>query len=219
MVRLKTLREIHADEEKQRSIDRKKKELKLIEERLNALSSTTAPELQSKPHSPDVARLIDRINARQQHYTLERIAERLDEQVRHQKQMAGEWKDLAARFHAIANASIRADWNRAGDGTETWRVCGGDHQVCESLCRLAGATLSRSPRIFAALQEDIRLESNPLYRWLNFLKGAAGNVTGMGYANETNRDGNTTGIHQFGSIHNLPAVSERVCIDCAATET
>jgi hypothetical protein len=183
-----------------------------------AQSTQSAPE-KPKPHIPKGARFLERLNAIHQRSTLDRIAEGLAEQARHQKKMAGEWKDLAARFHSIGNHSIRADWDKTGDGEEVWRVCGGDHQTCEALCRLAGATLARSPRVFAAVQENIRLESNHLYRWLSFIKGDAGNMSGMGYAEEKDRDGNSTGIHLYGSIRNLIAVSERVCIDCAATET
>jgi hypothetical protein len=97
---------------------------------------------------------------------------------------AFEWKDLAADFRRINNDSVRADWSRTGDGSEAWRVCGGgNHQDCESLCKLAGAMLAKSKKIFALLPENRRLQSDSLYIWLDFLKDS-GNMNRTGHGVE-----------------------------------
>jgi hypothetical protein len=130
---------------------------------------------------------------------------------------AGEWKKLASNFNAINGASIKTDWDRPPEMTEMWLVCGGDYKRCEALCRLAGATLIRSPRILASLPEDLRLQSDPLYRWLGFLK-ARGCVEQIRPMEIIGMDENVVGFHLHGSIRNLPAASARISFECAAAE-
>lgn len=77
--------------------------------------------------------------------------------------------------------------------------------------------LARSRRVFTSLPEKTRFQSDSLYRWLDFLKGA-GNFEMMGDGEETGEDGKPGGIVVFGSINNLPAVSQRACVECAAAE-
>lgn len=87
------------------------------------------------------------------------------------KSIAPEWRSLAAEFQKIQK-DIRAEWNRDINGVESWDVRGGvQSSECEAFCKLAGATLLKSPRIVASLSKEVLAESNVLFRWLYFLKG------------------------------------------------
>lgn len=128
---------------------------------------------------------------------------------------ADEWKDLADRFKTLG-AHVRADWEQWNSSTGLWRIAGGKETAkCESLCRLAGAMLMRSPNTLAIFPVK---ESEPELgcRWLYFLKdryGLTPGVSTLGWGpDESGKKQSFIG----GCIQNLGNVSEAACLDCAA---
>lgn len=127
---------------------------------------------------------------------------------------AEEWKDLADRFKALPHAAlVRADWLRSDNGEESWMIMGGKQEAkCQSLCRLAGALLMRSPNILRKLTTGVSTDLDLGCRWLYFLKDKYGLTPGS-----LVMSGSINGVpFQGGSIQNLPGVSESACLDCAA---
>jgi hypothetical protein len=132
-----------------------------------------------------------------------------------------EWKELAARF-GMLDRFVSASWHctRRNNATvnEKWDVGGiSGGAKCETLCRYAGSLLLKSPKASSLLPDNIRAYSNPVWRWLFFLKenhrAMESEIPLMG----TESDGTKT-IYLMGSIRALPAVSERICLECAAAE-
>ncbi len=129
--------------------------------------------------------------------------------------MVSEWQALASRFEKLP-ADVRADWNRGSDGIESWSIRAHGHEECESLCKLAGAMLLRSPRVSAELDETLRSEEAEVARWLYFLKKAKG-LSDYQYGLEQIAENEQKPIY-FGSIHGLASLSYRMCIECSAKE-
>ena len=141
--------------------------------------------------------------------------EKLMEIVRHDRPLpvSANWRDLAKDFDGLPER-IRADWNRNGEGTESWRIA---HQKCEGLCKLAGAMLVKSPNIVTELPQSLQSESDPMFRWLSFLK-EKNYLSRIQYGVESAETGKEPKIILFGSIENVARVSAVVCIECAAME-
>jgi uncharacterized membrane protein len=119
--------------------------------------------------------------------------------------IAIEWKELAKEFRQLPRR-IRADWNRNRDGEESWRMF---HPECEALCKLAGAMLARSPKVFP----EPHPETDTLFRWLGFLKKEK-NLSDIQYGIEQ-PEGK---VVLFGSLDGVAEMSAAVCIECAAKE-
>jgi hypothetical protein len=128
-----------------------------------------------------------------------------------------DWTALADRFKQLP-FGITAYWSRYGrPATETWRVNSGlAGKECESLCRLAGAMLLRSPKANGSLDARIRLQPDSLYRWLYFLRQST-HLNNYMAATEVLDDGRKS-TTQTACINDLAQVSMRACIDCAAQE-
>ena len=125
------------------------------------------------------------------------------------------WHSLADRFKQIEPV-VRADWHQE-DETETWSITGGEYaKDCTSLCELAGTMLLRSGNVAATLSEKISSTPDPIERWLEFLKEREGLSRIL--EGTTTRKGGDVGIFLAGSIDNLPSVSSRACVHCAASE-
>lgn len=135
---------------------------------------------------------------------------------------AAQWKDLASRFGTVSDSSVRADWFKEADGSESWRICGSHQEKngeVKSLCMLAGSMLANSMNIFPDVSPAVRLQENPTWRWLGFLKERYG-LSGLrtGYQTSNSQPGKEFPFY-FGSVNNLASVSARACIESAATET
>lgn len=134
------------------------------------------------------------------------------------KASATDWKDLADRFKET-DSFVTAHWYE-DRGEATWQISPGDKQGKEyaSLCELAGSMLTRSPKVCAMLPDKVRSKSDPIERWLEFLKERGElHVTGHGVVREG--EGQETRSILLGSIENLPGASRQACIHCAACET
>jgi hypothetical protein len=125
---------------------------------------------------------------------------------------AATWKSLGKEFRELPRR-IRADWHRDGDGTESWILL---YPACKGLCTLAGAMLSKSPKVFAMLPQKVRSEGDAMSRWLSFLKERQPIRIQDCY--ETMPDGRQK-IILFGSIEDVSENSSTACIECAAAET
>jgi hypothetical protein len=126
-----------------------------------------------------------------------------------------EWQQLSNRFNALPT-NIRADWQTL-QKEELWSISGIQGRAdCESVCKLAGAMLLKSPRVLVGLSDKVKTEQDNLRRWLHFLKEAKG-ISDFQYGFEQHDDGTQTPLY-FGRINDLSAVSARVCIECATVE-
>lgn len=129
-----------------------------------------------------------------------------------------EWKELATRFEKIS-PHVRADWqcqrkeNRTVD--ETWRLAGlFGETVAETLCRYAGTLLAKSPSVIGQLSAATREQTDPVWRWLFFLKDTSPHF----YRDPiygTEADGT---IYLMGGIRQLASASATACIECATAE-
>jgi hypothetical protein len=134
----------------------------------------------------------------------------------------GDWKELSGKFAEIAKvliSPISADYFRNSDG-ESWSMRGGPAATVrnlESLCKLAGNLLIASPSVARRLPSELHARTDPVHRWLFYLKnkGSAFNYTG--YGTEILNGGKEAHC-QMGSIEQLAAVSASECIACAADE-
>ena len=123
-----------------------------------------------------------------------------------------DWQSLASRFERIGRG-IRADWTRMSDGIESWAVCGGVQCAeCEALCKLGGAMLMRSIKVFPSVPPDVLAEPDAVFRWLCFLK-AKKLLRDMQYGLDGDKP------FYFGTIYELGPVSYRTCLECSAIET
>lgn len=142
------------------------------------------------------------------------------------------WKELAARFSAIAarhtdiRKRVRAEWyserldNEGKEVGETWQIRDdwqdGAARDCAALCNLAGAMLLKSPEISASLSHKVRTRSDEAWRWLCFLDEHPGvstvSVTSITTVNRSIRE------HQKKVIQDIAGASSIVCIECAAKE-
>lgn len=125
---------------------------------------------------------------------------------------ATDWKNLGKEFQGLPGR-IRADWHRDGDGTESWILL---HPACKGLCTLAGAMLTKSPRVFAMLSQKVPPGSDAMSRWLRFLKERQ--PIRVQHCYETMPEGQQK-IILFGSIEDVRENSFTACIECAAAET
>ena len=130
---------------------------------------------------------------------------------------SGDWKECADRFKEQANYSpCWADWNNSSPkNEEQWSIVG--NKKTRSLCGMAGQLLLASPVVSTTLPEVVRLEADASHRWLTFLK-TRGEVSQHDYVLEVADDDGTKHPIIMGRIVNVADSSERVCIDCAATE-
>lgn len=130
-----------------------------------------------------------------------------------------ESEETERKLRARVSHCIRADWQQGVDGEEIWRVVGPEQQRKDyiSLCELAGAMLRCSPNVFRTLIDEVRRNPDPVKSWMQFLKQREGLSTTQ-YAEWTAKGGQESGVILFGSIENLPDVSSRACIYCAACE-
>jgi hypothetical protein len=127
-----------------------------------------------------------------------------------------EWKELAARFEKLPSG-IRADYqiDRKDQATtyDSWMIIGDNHRSCETLCKYAGILLLNSPNALKHASDVTQQQSNPIWRWLYFLKDhGAARSNGLP---PTSDDGT---IYLLGSISDLAPSSARMCIECAAQE-
>jgi hypothetical protein len=133
---------------------------------------------------------------------------------------AKQWREMAERF-AKEDKFIGAQWNRTSAGSELWHFSGGNTHNIEALCRIAGTMLIKSQRVARELPSSVTTQTNPMYRWLLFIKDS--NFRGIGnamYGIEVGEDGNPTGgIHFNDVVNNLSELSSRACIYCESLET
>ena len=129
-----------------------------------------------------------------------------------------DWLQLAKDFESCPQ-QLRAEYSRHGlPGQDSWYIGGWTpSDKCKSLCRMAGTMLISSRQVRYALSEEVRPVSDPIYRWLYFLKERR-HLDNYLFAVETFPDGQTAGVYS-GYINNLPEASAAACIDCAAKET
>jgi hypothetical protein len=126
-----------------------------------------------------------------------------------------EWQQLSNRFSALPK-HIRADWQTL-QKEELWSVSGLQGRAdCESICKLAGAMLLKSPHMAVGLSDKVKAEKNNLRRWLHFLKEVKG-ISDFQRGSEQHDDGTQSPLY-FGRINDLSEVSARVCIECATVE-
>ena len=127
-----------------------------------------------------------------------------------------EWKELAGRFEKLPNG-IRADCQiDRKDQTTTydlWTIHGDYRGNCETLCKYAGIVLLKSPTVLKHVSEVAQQQSNPVWRWLYFLKDC-----GLARSNGLPPISDDGTIHLLSSISDLAQSSARMCIDCAAQE-
>jgi hypothetical protein len=143
---------------------------------------------------------------------IERRLEGLGEATPVDWSFATEWRNLSAKFQELPGR-IKAEWDHRSYRPDEWRIA---HPGCAALCRLAGAMLVKSPKISAALSQELRSESDSMFRWLTFLK-EKNQVTGILEAYETATDGGQKLILS-GYLENVGGISSSMCIDCAARE-
>jgi hypothetical protein len=169
-------------------------------------------ESRPKPRSPDVMRVIDKINARQLPYTLERIADTMDRRARHEERMADKWKELGKEFQNLPGR-IRAEWEHRSDVPDVWRV---PHPQCAALCKLAGAMLGKSPRVSRELPSELRSETDLIFRWLGYLKQTTP-VSNVVHVYEQ-LPGEDQKLVVHGYLEHLAETSYGACMACAAAE-
>jgi hypothetical protein len=140
--------------------------------------------------------------------------------------MTDQWKELAAKFSRFPPSYVRAEWlsetidwegkpvGEQWDIRDDWKRQFADD--CESLCKLAGAMLLKSPKISPHLSQRVKSRSNDAWRWLYFLTETRGSlkITGTG---ETVVRGFRK-ANKNGTISELAPESARACIECAAKE-
>jgi len=132
----------------------------------------------------------------------------------------GDWKDLANEFRGYAGHTLRADWYHTSAG-EAWRICGGAEFsiVCavEILCRNAGRLLVSSPNVSASLPADIKTLSDPMERWLYYMK-KKGTFYRSGFVGTEQLNDGTIFHAYSGNINSLPNAASNECLDCAGQE-
>jgi hypothetical protein len=132
----------------------------------------------------------------------------------------GDWKDLSNGFRDFTrHMGLRADWQHTSAG-ESWRICGEDSRTIHSvevLCRTAGRLLVVSPRVSKSIPAEITAVSDPLERWLYYLKGKGSFYRNTTIATEQFEDGTTFNAYG-GSIQELARASANECLDCAGQE-
>lgn len=153
---------------------------------------------------------------------LRSLARRTQEAARSSKEQppvswAPEWQRLADRFEACSRF-VRADWSTSERAT-TWRLAGGydESKPIESLCIFAGALLLKSPNVYAAVNDEVRNETEALRRWLTFIKSI--NVSdSVNYGTQQDDAGNSLGVLVFDSYSGIAHTSALLCTKCAAQE-
>jgi hypothetical protein len=85
-----------------------------------------------------------------------------------------DWRGLAANFEKLGNY-LEADWqcNRRANQTvyENWAFkARSPAEQGEALCRYAGTLIAKSPNVQNKLSDNARLQTDPAWRWLYFLK-------------------------------------------------
>jgi hypothetical protein len=136
-----------------------------------------------------------------------------------EKTVREDWQRLATAFRAAPGFEVRADWSKASSGAESWEIRGGpeDCRECETLCRQAGTMLMKSPHILQTLPGSVQSHTNPLWRWLEFIKEQSGGLSRASYGMEQHDGGEQKPVY-FGSLADVKAKSARACVDCATSE-
>jgi len=133
---------------------------------------------------------------------------------------SSEWKALAESFKEYTKSGTVANWQHSSlQNHERWDICADTRYAtrqCESLCRLAGAMLARSPRVTADLPMEVASRSDPVARWLGFLKENYNAMEHVGHAVEPVGDKQNSIL--LGTIRELAPLSVSACIDSAARE-
>jgi hypothetical protein len=132
-----------------------------------------------------------------------------------------DWEKLAAHFKALPGFGVRADWFQHGSGAEIWSLHGGPSDVrdVEALCRLAGTMLLKSPRVLEQLSNDVVTQTDPLDRWLVFLKEQNGGLDGRLLYGATRDKYGVERPYYSDCLSSVATVSSRVCLHCSAQET
>jgi hypothetical protein len=149
------------------------------------------------------------------------IGRQLDEQREAGISPVAEWQELASKFKQ-ASHNIRADWSQTINAEnqtildERWMIRGNARAECEALCKYAGAMLTRSPHVLSKLSEGVRSQTDPIWRWLYFLKELKRSHD-VAVGNGIMKDSTKT-ISAYESIDDLASVSAIVCIECSADE-
>jgi hypothetical protein len=125
---------------------------------------------------------------------------------------ATDWKNLAKDFQALPGR-IRGGWEHQKDCPDAWEV---PHPECAALCALAGAMLIKSPKILADLSQELRSETNAMFRWLGYLRQKVP-VTNILQVYESRPDEEQK-LVLHGSLENVAGISYRACMECAAAE-
>ncbi|GGA80937.1 hypothetical protein GCM10011507_35190 [Edaphobacter acidisoli] len=125
-----------------------------------------------------------------------------------------DWRDLSEKFNAIGSFQYSAQFQTT-QGVTKWRLY--DTQ-CKALCTLAGTMLMASTAISPQLSDQVRLESDPVSRWLEYLKATTSAASyRLDYATEELPSGEKI-VHLLGRIDNVPRESVAACIKCSALE-
>lgn len=125
-----------------------------------------------------------------------------------------EWGKLSAAFSS-ASRSARADWHTNRERRTTWHIAcdsGPDGEVA-SLCNVAGTLLTKSTEIADQLPAEIIRESDPMFRWLSYVKSLRGSSESS-YGQELDDKGEVLGLIFFGSVRDIAAISSQICRDC-----
>jgi hypothetical protein len=130
---------------------------------------------------------------------------------------APEWQHLSEKFETCSSC-VRADWHST-DGVTTWRLAGGyaESKPIEALCIFAGALLLKSPNVYAAVKDEVRCETEHLYRWLSFIKSTISSDS-VDYGIQQDDAGNSLGVIVFGHYSGIAHTSALLCTRCSAQE-
>jgi hypothetical protein len=131
-----------------------------------------------------------------------------------------DWQKLAADFRALPGFEVAASWQKTILLGESWEYLRGgpkDTKECETLCRQAGTMLLKSPRVSQQLSGAVHSQTDPAWRWYEYLKETTGGLSDFGDGVGI-KDGVEVETIVWGSLNELKARSARACVECATLE-
>jgi len=125
-----------------------------------------------------------------------------------------DWRDMSDKFGALVSSQISAQFQTTQNVTR-WTLYDAH---CGALCTLAAAMLIASHSVSAHLSVAIKGETDPVSRWLDYLKETTHAASyRTEYAVETLDSGEKL-FHYLGRIDNVPRESAAACLRCSAQE-
>ncbi len=130
----------------------------------------------------------------------------------------GDWKELSAKFDAIATWQISAFFI-IGGSEEYWDVRGNrdDCDRLKALFKQAGDMLLRSPNVSGSVSPRLRSQNDSADRWLCFLKERQSRASHHRFSGAAVENGNRTTSETF-SVPNVASTSANLCLECAGEE-